>query len=65
MEDVIGVITVIGEHIVGYHRTWLEFVGSSIGSTQPAFSGIVDIGTVRVESEFVDLPQTSVRVEWG
>ena len=56
-------ITVIGEHVICNHRKRLEWVGNSTVSTQ--CSGSVDIGTVRVESEFVDFSQASARVEWS
>ena len=56
-------ITVIGEHVVGNHRTRLEWVGKNSVSTSP--SGYVDIGAVRADPESVDLSQTGVRMEWG
>jgi len=63
VEDGVGVVTVIREHIVGNHRIRLEWVGKSSASTQS--SGFVDIGAMRVDSEFVELSQTGTRVEWG
>jgi len=51
VEDVIGVITVIGRHVVGDHRVRSKLVDKSSGGTRS--SGIVDIGAVRVESESV------------
>ena len=63
MEDGIGVITVIGEYVVGNHRRRMELVGEGSASTQS--SSFVDIGAVRVESEFVELSQTGVDVERG
>lgn len=63
MEDGIGMIAVIGKHVIGEYFVRLEFVGS--GNAGARSSRFVDIGAVRVEPELVDLSQAGVNVERG
>ena len=63
MDDGVGIATVVGEHVAGDHRIRLEWVCSGgIGTQSGSF---IDIGAVCVESELVELSQTSASVEWG
>jgi len=63
VDDGICVSAIIGEHVVGDRHIWSELVCS--GSAGTRSSSYIDIGAVRVESEFVDLSQTSASVEWS
>ena len=63
MDNGIGIAAVIGKHVIGYHQVRLEWVGGGGVGTQS--SGGVDVCAVRVESELVQLSQTSANIEGG
>ena len=63
MDDGTGVRTVIGEHVVGDRRIWLELVGEGILGTSSG--GFIDVGAVRVEPKLVQLSQARASAEWG
>lgn len=63
MDDGVGVITVVGWHIVGDCLVRLEFVAS--GNAGTLLSGFVDVCAMRINPKPVDLSQASVNVKWG
>lgn len=63
MDDGIGIIAVIREHVAGEHSVRSELISSGCISTQPG--GVIDIGTVRVKPKLVQLSKTSANVEWS
>ena len=63
MDDRIGIVTVIGWHVVSNYLERLESVAGGVAATKSI--GFVDVGTVLVKPELVDLPQTGVNVKWG
>ena len=63
MEDRIRIVAVIRWHVVGDYFVGLESVASSAAATRSI--GLVDVGTVLVKPEPVDLSQTGVNVKWG
>ena len=63
MEDSFRIVTVIGWHVVSDYLVGLESVTSSAAATRSI--GSIDIGTVLIKPELVDLSQTGMNVKWG
>jgi len=63
VDDRIGIVTVIGWHVVSDYLERLESVTSSGAGTRSI--RFVDVGTMPVMPELVDSSQTGVNSKWG